>query len=271
MQGAGYHILLEQNRAVGLAWGAELRALYLGAGVVAFERRYETKASTETLGAVAELLALRAQARVILAGNTALLAAYEGVSHGGDPEAVRGLAQAIAEQLAQPRDAASLDPRAFLDGLGAEGLEIAASLEANMRAAQGDANYEKVYQRELVQTLQEIEEAQQEAALADQIDQQARAVALAQAKTLRDTAQQRLVERAKAMGMAKGQQLLAAMPYGAQLTQGLAALRELRAGNPRGALMAAADAAPPGAIGQGIKTALKLAFAVADTIKKRRR
>lgn len=270
VQGAGYSILLEHTRAVATNWGAELRTLYLGAKVVAFERAFETKASKETLDVVASMLATRAQTRELLALDTAMLAAFEGVSQGGDPKAITALAEAAATQLAVPRDPKQMDPRAFLDGLTGEGLDIAASLESNMRVAMGDKSYEHAYQRELVDTLQRIEEAEAQASIEDQIDAQARAVAIAQVRTLRDTAQQRLVDRAKAMGLEKAKALLGAMPYGAQLNAGMNALRELRAGNPRAALMSAADAAPPGPIGQGIKTALQLAFKVADVVKRRR-
>ena len=139
-----------------------------------------------------------------------------------------------------------------------------------MRAAVGDKSYEHAYQSGLVQTLQQIEDAQAEASLYDTIDEQAKMAKQRERQQLRETAQERLMARAKELGVEKAKGFLAALPGGKQLLAGLNAIKELRAGNPRGALMAALEAAPAGPVSEGLKTASKVAFAAADHAKRKR-
>jgi hypothetical protein len=270
VQSAGYMILLEQNRAMTLNWSAELMALYLGSKAIAFERMTESKVGDDTLDAIAAALSNRDQSRALLVTHTGTLAAFEGVSQGGDPKAITTLAEAIKAQTSTEPQTSREAARAFLDGIQGEALDVAASLEAGMRDAVGDKSYENAYQAGLVQTLQQIEDAQAEVSIYEQIDEQAKQAKRREAQQLRRNAKERLVARAKELGLEKAKGFIGALPGGKQLLAGLRAIKELRAGNPRGALEAALEAAPPGPIGTGLQTASKLAFAVADAAKRRR-
>jgi hypothetical protein len=270
LQGAGYSILLEQNRAVALNWGAELMALWLGSEVLAFEKTTETKASNETLEKLAVTLAYRNHSRGLLVTNTAALAVFEGVAKGGDPAAISALAGAMQAHASVKPQATVEEVRAFVDGLEAEALDVAGALEAGMRGAVGDKSYDNAYQAGLVQTLGQIEKAQAQASIYQQIDDQAKQAKQAEAQELARTVKDRLVARAKELGVAKANGLIGAIPGGKQLLAGLRAIKELRNGNPRGALEAALEAAPPGAVGEGLRAASKIAFGIADTAKRAR-
>lgn len=267
---AGYLILLEQNRAVTLNWSAELMVLALGSQAIAFEKRTETKVGNDTLDALAVSLANRDQSRTLLVTHTGSLAVFEGIAQGGDPKAMTGLSNAMKAQAAASPESSREAARAFLDGISGEALDVAASLEAGMRGAVGDKSYENAYQDSLVMTLQQIEKAQNEPSVYDQIDQQARQAKQKEVAELARTAKDRLVARAKEIGLEQAKGFIGGLPGGKQLLAGLRAIKELRNGNPRGAIEAALEAAPPGPIGEGLKTASKIAFAVHDIAKRRK-
>lgn len=267
LQGVAYNALLEHDRAVTANWNAELMSFYLGSKVITHERLVEDEVGEEVLDEIARMLEDRAQSRALLATQTAILGLYEGVSDGGDPESLLVLARSAKAQYAARTKVSREEARAFVDGMQGEALDIAAVLEASMRTAVGDQSYEKVHQKTLVRVMEDIEKAQQTTSVYDQIDAQAKQAKRAETKQQLGSMKDRLTARAQELGMAKAKEVIGGLPYGSQFLAGADALGQLRAGNARGALEAAANAAPPGPIGEGIRTALKLAFAVADKFK----
>lgn len=266
----GAYLLEEQEGTMGVSWSTELAAMQYAAEIVAFEHTFETKASDELMGELAAMMSLRDQARMQMATHTAMLATFEGIVTGGDPKAVMELAAASKQQINEPPEVSPKTAREFADELSKQSLDIAASLEATMRAAHGDEVYERHYQRELVSTLGKIEEAEDEASLYDLVDDAQKQARMQLIKEKARTVQQRLTERAKSLGLEKAEQIIAKLPFGSQIVSGIKALRELRNGNPRAALVAAIDAVPGGAIREGMKTATNIAFAAEKVIKNRR-
>jgi hypothetical protein len=270
LQADGYQILLAQNQAVGANWFAELHSLLLASEVLTFEHQFESKASEATLAELADTLTIRNQSRAMLATQTAMLAAFEGVIAGGNPQAVLELAKLSRDQVGTPTPATTEDARALVGSISTEALDVAAALEVSMRQAHGDKNYEHAYQEVLVSVLEQIEKAQDEASLYEIVDEQARMAKAAEVEQRRKTTQERLIARAKELGTDKAREVFAGLPYGQQFLAGADAVEKLREGDPRGALEAAAEAAPSGPIGSGIKAALGLAFAGSAAIKRRR-
>lgn len=267
----GAYLLKEQEGTLGVSWTTELTTMMLAARVVAFENQFEAKASEELLGEVALLMSQRDQARLQMATHTAMLATFEGVAHGGDPEAVMELAKASNEQIDQAPEVTTQTAREFVDELSDKSLDIAASLEATMRVAHGDEVYERHYQSELVRALAEIEKAEAEASLVKMIDDAQKQAHMTLVQEKAASVQERLTERAKSLGLEKAEQILGKLPFGSQIVAGIKALRELRNGNPREALLAAIEAVPSGPIKEGMKTATALGFAAEKAIKNRRR
>lgn len=268
VEAVGLYVAAEQEGTVRLNWSAELHTLQAAAEVVGFQQQFAVQASDETLEALTKVMGVRDQTRQLMATHTAMLAAFEGVAAGGDPAAVGRLAAASQQQGAAPPPVAVEDARTLVADLGGQALDIAASLEITMRAARGDEEYERHYRGELVETLRQIEEAEAKASLASMVDQQMKQARLLELQQMAQTVQQRLTDRAKALGLEKAEQVLERLPFGSQIVSGLRALRELRNGNPRGALMAAIDAAPPGPWQEGLRSASKIAFDIADKAKK---
>ena len=267
----GAFLLKEQEGTTAVSWTTELNAMMYAAEIVAFENKFETKASEELMGELAAMMAVRDQARLQMATHTAMLAAFEGVARGGDPKAVKDLAAASKKQINERPEVPAQTARDFADELGKQSLDIAASLEATMRAAHGDEVYERNFQRELVRTLGEIEKAEDEASLYDMVDEAQKQARMTLMREKAASVQQRLTERAKSLGLQKAEQIISKLPFGSQIIAGITALRELRAGNPRAALVAAIDAVPAGPIKEGMKTATNIGFAAEKMIKDRKR
>jgi hypothetical protein len=267
----GAYLLKEQEGTMGVSWSTELAAMQYAAEIIAFEHMYETEASDALIGELAAMMSLRDQARMQMATHTAMLATFEGVVHGGDAKAVMELAAASKKQIAEPPQVTAETARKFAADVGEQSLDIAASLEATMRAAHGDEVYERHYQRELVATLGEIEKAEDEASLYDMVDDAQKQARMQEIKERAKTVGARLTERAKSLGLEKAEQIISKLPFGSQIVSGIKALRELRNGNPRGALLAAIEAVPSGPIKEGMKTATTLGFAAEKMIKERRR
>jgi hypothetical protein len=267
----GAFLLKEQEGTTGVSWSTELAAMQYAAEIVAFENKFETKASEELLGELSAMMAIRDQARLQMATHTAMLATFAGVVGGGDAKAVMDLAAASKKQLGERSEVSAQTAREFADELGKESLDIAASLEATMRAAHGDEVYERHFQRELVRTLGEIEKAEDEASLYDMVDDVQKQARMALIRERAASVQQRLTERAKSLGLQKAEQIISKLPFGSQIVAGITALRELRNGNPRAALVAAIEAVPSGPIKEGMKTATNIGFAAEKMIKDRKR
>ncbi len=267
----GAYLLKEAEGTTAVSWTSELIAMMYAAEIVAFENKFETKASDELLGELSAMMAIRDQARLQMATHTALLAAFSGVANGGDPKAVMELAAASKKQINDRPVVSAETARAFADELGKQSLDIAASLESMMRAAQGDEVYERHFQSELVRTLKEIEKAEDEASLYDMIDDAQKQAHMTLMREKAASVQQRLTERAKSLGLQKAEQLISKLPFGNQIISGITALRELRNGNPRAALVAAIEAVPSGPIKEGMKTATNIGFAAEKMIKDRKR
>ncbi len=266
----GAYLLKELEGTTGVSWSTELAAMHYAAEIAAFEREFATKASDELMGELAAMMSLRDQARLQMATHTAMLATFEGVVNGGDPKAVMELAAASKQQIDERPEVSEKAAREFAETLSEQSLDLAASLESTMRAAHGDEVYDRHFRRELVSTLAKVEEAQDKASLYDLVDDAQKQARMQLIREKAQTVQQRLTERAKAFGLAKAEQFLGKLPFGSQIVSGIKALRELRNGNPRGALLAAIDAVPNGAIREGMKTATTLGFAAGKMIKNRR-
>ncbi|MBX3230252.1 MAG: hypothetical protein KIT84_24530 [Labilithrix sp.] len=263
----GAYLLKEQEGTTGVSWSTELAAMQYAAMIVAFEHKTESKASDALVGELAQMMSLRDQARLQMATHTAMLASFEGVVHGGDPKAVMDLAAASKKQINEAPKVSLESAREFARQLSKQSLDIAASLEATMRAAHGDAEYERHYQGELVRTLGEIEKAEGEASLYTIVDQTQKRARMAELEALAKNVKERLIERAKSLGLEKAESILSALPFGKQIVSGIKAVKALVTGHPREALAAAIDAVPPGPIQEGMKSAVNIGFAIEKRLR----
>lgn len=266
----GMFLVAEQRDTIRLNWSTELYCLQFGAQIRAFEQQFETEASSETLEEMAQVMAIRDQTRGLMVTHVGLLAAFEGVAGGGQPSAVTQLARASKAHINAPAAVEVKQARAYIEALQENGFDLGASLEASMRDAVGDEDYERHYQRQLTRTIKAVEKAEAEQSLYEQVDDAARLSKRKELKEQANTVQQRLTERAEQLAGAKAKSVISNLPFGRQALAGLRAVKELRAGNPRGALEAAIEAAPAGPIKAGMQTAATIGFAAADGGKRRR-
>ncbi len=266
----GMFLVAEQRDTIRLNWSTELYCLQFGAQIRAFEERFETEVSNETLGEMARVMEIRDQTRALMVTHVGLLAAFEGVADGGQASAVTVLAKASKAQINEPGAVGVEQARPYVAALQENSFDLGASLEASMRDAIGAEEYERHYQRELTTTIKVVEEAEAQQSLYDQVDDAARLARRQELKEQARTIQERLTERATQLAGDKAKRIIGALPFGNQALAGLRAVKELRNGNPRAALEAAIEAAPAGPIKAGMQTASTLGFAAADLGKSRR-
>ena len=156
----GMYLVAEQRDTLKLNWSVELYSLQFSARIRAFEKRFDTKVTDETLAEMAEIIAIRDQTRMLMVTHTAMLAAFDGVAAGGEPSAVTELAKASKAQINQESNVETEEARSYVSSLSGESLDVAAALEASMREAVGDETYERYYQSDLVGTLKVAEDAE---------------------------------------------------------------------------------------------------------------